>query len=74
MCTLYYFFTDSCVTFPEELHYYGLDEDILSVFRQVQSGKEPIQWSLKGVPNVNFYQKLHPFLKKGPSPTRQQNR
>ena len=59
------FFTDSCVTFPEELHYYGLDEDILSsVFRQVQSGKEPIQWSLKGVPNVNFYQKLHPFLKK----------
>ena len=49
-------FSDSHVTFPEELYDYGLDEEVLtSVFDQVQSGKESLQWSLKGVPNVGFY-------------------
>ena len=57
-------FSDSHVTFLEELYDYGLDEVITSVFHQVQSGKESLQWSLKGVPNVDFYQKLHPFLQK----------
>ena len=58
-------FLDSCVTFPEEFYSYGLNEKLLaSVFHQVESGKEPIQWCLHGIPNVGFYQKLHPFLKK----------
>ena len=53
------------VVFPEELHSYGLDEQTLvSVFQQVQKGKEPLVWSLKGILNNGFYQKLHPFLKK----------
>lgn len=51
--------------FPKELHCYGLDEELLAaVFAQVSSGKKHLHWCLQGVPNVGFYQKLHPFLKK----------
>ena len=47
------------------LYGYGLNEEILaSVFHQVQSGKEPLKWCLKGIPEIGFYQALHPFLKK----------
>ena len=37
-----------------------------STFLQVQSGKQPLQWSLKGIPEVGFHQVLHPFLKRWP--------
>ena len=35
-----------------------------STFIQVQNGKKPFRWCLKGIPEVGFYQELHPFLKK----------
>ena len=47
------------------MHQYGLSEDILaSIFHRVQGGNEHLRWSLKGVPEIGFYQQLHPFLKK----------
>ena len=53
------------VAFPKELHSYGLNENtLLVVFDQVQTGDIPLQWQLKGVPNADFYIKLHPFIKK----------
>ena len=61
--------SDSSVVFPKELYIYGLDEELLTlVFDQVQSEKEkkPLRWCLQGVPNNDFYQILHPFLKKWP--------
>jgi len=51
--------------FPEELVAYGLNEELLAtLFRQVQSEEKHLSWCLKGVPNNDFYQTLHPFLKK----------
>ena len=51
--------------FPEELNgKYGLTVDVLnSAF-----GKSDTlhQWSLRGIPDVGFYRKLHQFLKKWP--------
>ncbi len=45
----FFSFSDSCVIFPEELYSYGFDEKLLaSVFHQVESGKEPIQWCFHG--------------------------
>ena len=35
-----------------------------STFHRVQDGKEYLRWSLKGIPEIGFYQELHPFLKK----------
>ena len=47
------------------LHHYGLSEDILaSTFHRVQDGKEHLQWTLKGIPEIGFYQELHQFLKR----------
>ena len=58
---------DSHITFPSVLYQYGLSEDILtSTFRRVLDGKEHPCWSLKGIPEIRFYQELHPFLKKWP--------
>jgi hypothetical protein len=52
-------------SFPSELLHYGLNEDLLMlVFHQVQNNKKSLAWSLKGIPNKDFYQKLHPYLKK----------
>ena len=47
------------------LHHYGLSEDILaSTFHRVQDGKEHLQWTLKCIPEIGFYQELHQFLKR----------
>lgn len=56
------------VLFPKGLANYGLNESLLDqVWTQVRSHKKvSLKWSLKGVPNVDFYQDLHPFLKKWP--------
>jgi len=54
--------------FPEELVAYGLNEELLAtLFRQVQSEEKHLSWCLKAVPNNDFYQTLHPFLKNGMS-------
>ena len=54
--------------FPNQLSSYGLTVESLShVFDSAQSGnKEELSshWSLYGVPYVEFYRKLHEFLKK----------
>ena len=47
------------------MHQCGLSEDILaSIFQRVQGGDEHLRWSSKGIPEIGFYQELHPFLKK----------
>ena len=46
------------VTFPAELTYYGLTLELLN------DAIENMTWSLRGIPNVEFYRKLHNFLKK----------
>ena len=52
--------------FPEELYSYGLNEELLAAsFRGVQMGEKP-KWHLKGIPNIDFYMNLHPFLKRWP--------
>ena len=49
--------------FPEELCSYGLNEELLAAsWRGVQIGEKP-KWHLKGIPNIEFYKNLHPFLK-----------
>ena len=60
-----------CASFPEQLHHYGLTKEILSEAFQfsqqsIANFDEDISesWSLHGIPNVEFYRKLHPFLKK----------
>lgn len=56
------------ITFPDELHDYGLNERLLvKVFNHVQTQKNgSLSWCLRGVPNVGFYQQLHRFMKKWP--------
>lgn len=52
--------------FPTGLRDYGLSEERLrNVFNQVLEGREP-EWHLKGIPEIQFYRQLHPFLKKWP--------
>lgn len=46
------------VTFPAELACYGL------TFKVLDDAIENMTWSLRGIPNVEFYRKLHNFLKK----------
>ena len=49
---------------------YGLSEELLeSVLNQALTDEKP-QWYLKGIPNVGFYQELHPFLKMWPVTSR----
>ena len=51
--------------FPNKLYGYGLTEELLaSVFQQVLHQHVPLKWCLKGIPDIEFYQELHPFLKK----------
>ena len=54
--------------FPDQLSSYGLTVESLSqAFDSAQSGNEEELsncWSLHGVPYVEFYRKLHEFLKK----------
>ena len=54
--------------FPDQLSSYGLTVELLSqAFDSAQSGNEEELsncWSLHGVPYVEFYRKLHGFLKK----------
>ena len=51
--------------FPLRLHGYGLNEELLaSVYDQVLNKKNILCWQLKDVPDIGFYQELHPFLKK----------
>ena len=58
---------DQPIKFPEQLHKYGLNEKLLlEVYGQVLDKRGTISWSLQGIPNVEFYQLLHPFLKKWP--------
>ena len=54
--------------FPNELLAYGLDEKLLAeVFGQVQSQQEQtLVWHLRGIPDNEFYQDLHSFLKRWP--------
>lgn len=53
------------LNFPQELIGYGLNEDLLAkLFGQVQNEETSLSWYLKSVPNNDFYQTLHPFLKK----------
>ncbi len=53
-----WFLLDS-VTFPAELMYYGLTLELLDDAIMAES-----EWTLRGIPNVEFYRKLHNFLKK----------
>ena len=46
------------VTFPAQLACYGL------TFKVLDDAIENMTWSLCGIPNVEFYRKLHNFLKK----------
>ena len=58
-----FLYTGVEIPFPSGLTGYGLNEEILSsIFQDDWDG--PLQWSLKGIPNVECYQLLHPFLKK----------
>ncbi len=54
------------VEFPHELTNYGLTESLLDkVWTQVEKcDVDPFKWSLKGVPNVDFYQDIFYFLKR----------
>lgn len=69
ICTIYVintcvFFIDT--TFPAVLLKYGLSEQLLTAcIDEVQAGKKP-SWVLSGIPNTEFYQALHTFLKKWP--------
>ncbi len=47
------------VTFPAELMYYGLTLELLDDAIMAES-----EWTLRGIPNIEFYRKLHNFLKK----------
>ena len=60
-----YYLGPKVVFFPEELNHYGLDIDLLTkVYHQVKVQKRgPISWKLKGVPEIEFYENLHNFLK-----------
>ena len=52
--------------FPIGLIDYGLSQERLhNVFNQVLEGREP-EWHLKGIPDIQFYRRLHLFLKKWP--------
>ena len=64
--TLYLLNTGRSVEFPHELTNYGLTESLLEeVWTQVEtSDATPLKWSLKGIPNVDFYQDLCCFMKK----------
>ena len=66
MCV--YFIHVDPVLFLDQLSSYGLTVELLSqAFDSAQSGsgKElSSSWSLHGVPYVEFYRKLHQFLKK----------
>ena len=44
--------------FPNELTHYGLTMELL------EDAIESASWSLRGIPNVDFYRNLHYFLKK----------
>ena len=46
------------VVFPVELMQYGLTLEVL------ECAIENMSWSVQGIPNVEFYRKLHYFLKK----------
>ena len=51
--------------FPQDLVGYGLSEELLTeLFEQLQNDVKPLNWCLKGIPNIDFYKALHPFLKK----------
>ena len=47
--------------FPVELTYYGLTLELLDEAIEEASGSK---WCLRGIPNVEFYRKLHYFLKR----------
>ena len=53
------------IEFPHELSNYGLTESLLEeVWTHVEKcDASPLKWSLKGVPNIDFYQDLCCFLK-----------
>ena len=58
-------FAVGAVDFPQELVAYGLSDELLArLFEEVLSRKMPLSWCLNVPPNVDFYQKLHPYLKK----------
>ena len=54
---------DSCV-FPKKLQGYGLSEKLLEMTFEQFLKEKPLKWCLKGIPDIGFYQELHPFLKK----------
>lgn len=61
-----YVHVNTGAVFPTDLRDYGLSEERLqNVFIQVLEGREP-EWRLKGIPEIQFYRQLHPFLKKWP--------
>ncbi len=69
VCTflsLPYTYPGQDVEFPHGLTSYALTESLLEeVWTQVQiSETTTLKWSLKGIPNVDFYQDLHCFLRK----------
>ena len=71
MYNMYYtkfLFTVGSVDFPFSLGKYGLTETLLAeLLTHVQSHKESsIPWQLKGVPEIEFYQELHHFIRKWP--------
>ena len=58
-------FAVGAVDFPQELVAYGLSDELLArLIEEVLSRKMPLSWCLNVPPNVDFYQKLHPYLKK----------
>ena len=69
---LFLYIDRDAVAFPGRLSNYRLTESLLEqLWAQVQSSEHTdLDWSLKGIPNVDFYQDLHHFMRKWPK-TRQ---
>ena len=60
---LEYFLIVDPVLFPDELSTYGLTMEALGDAFECSESEE-VSWTLHGIPNVEFYRKLHLFLKK----------
>ena len=69
---LFLYIDRDAVAFPGRLSNYRLTESLLEqLWAQVQSSEHThLDWSLKGIPNVDFYQDLHHFMRMWPK-TRQ---
>ena len=63
--TCLFFLSIDPLPFPDQLSSYGLTVETLRLaFDNAQSEATSSSWSLRGIPCVEFYRKLHEFLKK----------